>query len=250
MSDNGERYKQILLTDSLIVAAVPVLGYYAAYFYLEQQAWTLGIPDSLVSVSFDFVLKVGVGVGIALLILLIIMLAMVAKNRDIFGDTISRAIWIDLLATPGCVALGVLASWSWYYIGLVLLAVGVFSLVQLGSVRVSVGLKQKKSVAEIKASVAGLIDTPMDKRVGIPVLFLMIVAFDICVGAKAIGKINAEGQTWYWVEAANRKHVLLAKYGDDLIFKDGRSGAISVKVLGKDTIPPLVAAKVGQMNVN
>ena len=251
MSHQGsEQSTRTLLTESMIVATVPIIGYYAAYFYLREQAWILGISESFVSVSFDFVLAIGAAVGVALLILLMIIISMLARNPDAFGSAAMKANWMSLLVTPGCVAVGILASWSWYYVGLVVLAAWLFQLVELGQNMVLVGFNNKKSWPEIEASAARLVNTPIDRRVGVPVLFLLIVAFDICVGAKAVGAFNAEMQTWYLVEAGNAKSILLAKYGDDLIFKNKVTGAMTVKVLGKDEIPPLVAAKVGMMAVN
>ena len=251
MSDQGDaRPTQTLLTDSLIVAAVPVLGYYAAYLYVEQQAWVLGIPDAFVSVSFDFVLATGVGIGIALLIFLIIIMAMFAKNPNVFGNKTFQGIWIDSMTIPACIALGILASWNWYYIALLVIAVPLIALVQWPNVRVIAGIKKKASLEEIESSMSGFLDTPLDRRLGFPVLFLVIAAFDICLGAKAAGGFSAAGRTWYWVEAGNPKNILLAKYGDDLIFKNKRTGAMTVKVVGKDEIPPLVAANIGTQGVN
>jgi hypothetical protein len=64
-----------------------------------------------------------------------------------------------------------------------------------------------------------------------------------------VGRAKASFQTHYFVSLTQPREVLLARYGDVLVFRRGNSPAVVIRVIGKDGIPQLAKVRTGSMAI-
>lgn len=226
------REKSALLREAVVIAAVPALGWTAAYVYDFGRAQALGIPTALISVSLSDVLHTAVAVLAVLAILFQFVLSLLNFNRPMSSlfEALSRRWELAPVAliVPGLVVAR--ASWLWwvYFLG------GYLGTILLSMVLSRIAFAFKHSRGRLSAATATEFQwTATDnllEKLGLSNFISAFVVGLALLYAFAAGIGSGVNQSVYF-EIPNTHYVLVADYSGNLVFESHSGSKLNGDVL-------------------
>ena len=251
----GTRLIASLISDAAFIGGLTILGYLITYSYLTSRAETLGVPEMLVSVSAETCLFV----IFALVISSLFLVTVVNVAIGAIPKRLHRSVLIQNGALPLSLMVAVIIAASLsvtpMLFGLLIIPIllaACLAIVPFFEPKDGRNYFQRlndKLEANAKIAPDSKPFEWLGSHTGVKIMWLMLVPFiGIWVGHE-LGKADAEFTTRYFVTSAKPPEVLLSHYGDILVFRQIGSPTITIKVIGKDEIAPLVTMQTGSMAI-
>lgn len=248
----GGRLTASLISDAALIGGITILGYLTTYSYLSGQADALDIPIVLVSVSLETCLTV------LAIILIFIMYAIFAVNfvmaaipERLHTSALLRLCSVLLLTFVLILAAGAFINRAAYLFVILPILLTAYL---LGS-----PFLEKKEGRNYFQRLNDRLERNaksvhrrnpqnwLDVRLGFPVTGILIVPlFAVFVG-NVFGRAEGQFNTHYFATLSRPPEILLARYGDVLVFRRLGTTTFIIRVVGKDQIPPLTETQTGSM---
>ena len=250
----GNRLIASLVSDAAFLGGLTFLGYLITYTYMTAEAQVLGIPVMLVSVSLEPCLFV-----VLSLLLIVYLFAFLANAigytipERFERDSLARAIALLVLMTVVIVAAGTLLRPMFFlFLSAPLIGVGYYAIAPLLEPKTGrTYLRRLREKFEVNRKTALENKKPqwLEARFGLRLGWVLLVpAFGIMI-AHQFGRFEGALTTRYFATPSTPPEVLIARYGDMLVFRHMGSPAVTIRVIGKDEIPPLASTTTGSMAV-
>lgn len=236
----------LLASEAALLGAITVLGYTATYVWALGYAGEVGIPGSLVTVSTEYCLLMISTLAIASVPLLFVINAVVAfltigeGNRTL---SLFKTFAMEFATIIGVCIAGYFFHWFWFLALPFLVYLAVWSLWLLFTER----QMPSRIHNPVAATINAFASTNLSHRIGFPIWKYAVLTFVTLSLANSLGQFWASIQEDNWVNADNRREVLLLRSGDLLIFRTVGEKAVTLRVMGSDPIPPLIFVHTGSM---
>ena len=255
----GERTAAFWLSEGLLIAAIPILGYSLAFAYEVGFATVFGIPIEFLTFELTKILTVaGLLTILSPLVLLVGFIpAFLFRHSNLISRLVSP--YIPSLIMIGILLYLHLTRWQeWITLVVVM---GVFAAVDFGAPLVTQRGKatySEKLLAENKEfrkQLAGTIIHNLVNRVGRTGLMAVLVVWLTVYSAYSVGRAQAFDQTHFLVPSTSPEWVVLRIYGDKVIIAplDRTSGGVQksfgILKLGEDPSLVLSREKVGPLHI-
>ncbi|UCH12835.1 MAG: hypothetical protein JSW18_02535 [Candidatus Omnitrophota bacterium] len=222
-SKTSKAKKQIRITEGLILALMPVLGYFFAFQYEAGYAWYFGYPKELISISLPQIVTITIILYIITIILLHIIELLqidIPKKQHGLCNSIIKLLPIGLIS----ISLLLIYGWQTWLI----LPFGLLSLMGIFMFISPLFDKDNKTYGEkINAAINDEWELRkeqntflwrLSKLIGCKdISFLLLNVFMLALLAQAIGGVVASKQRTFFVIPSVPEMVVLRIYDDKLI---------------------------------
>ena len=249
-----QRVLGILFSDPIIIGGLTVLGYLMAFSFVSGEADALGIPPALITVSLENILTA--------LISLLAFLGLISMVVDMFMSNMSRRVLDSTLFSPiaNTIALAIISGLGGLLVSPLSYLFEVFPVIFLCILLIAplyyrtygdTYLERLIKIAEAREKFRRDPERRpwLLKRIGAGPVWVMGAVIASIVISTEVGRAKASFQTHYFVSLTQPREVLLARYGDVLVFRRGNSPAVVIRVIGKDGIPQLAKVRTGSMAI-
>ena len=252
LGDLGKKLTASLVSDAVFIGVITILGYLFTYAYLISRAHVLGIPELLVSVSLEMCLVV----ILALMIISFILTLIVNVTMSEIPERLRQNILLRTGTLLSVMSIGIILFGL--FTNPVLFGVLIFPVLAVGYCAIVPLLEPKdgrtyfqrlndKLEANAKIARARKSSDWLDAHLGFKMKWVLLIPFFGICAFFEVGKADGEFTTYYFVTSSNPPEVLLSHYGDMLVFRRLGSSAITIRVIGKDEIPPLTYMHTGSI---
>lgn len=248
----GNRIASLLASDAALIGGLTILGYLVAYSYQIGKAYSLDIPIVLVSVSLETCLLVLAALLVSIFFAVtVVNLVMAVIPERLHGNILLRVGAVLFFTSASAISAGAFLNRAAYLFVIVpIILIGYFSVLPFlenkgGRTyfqRLNDRLERNAKSANQRAPGDWL-----DARLGLPIGWMLWIPVFATVVSYECGRAEGQFDTRYFATLSRPPEVLLERYGDMLVFRRLGTTTVTIKVVGKDQIPPLAEMHTGSM---